>query len=159
MIKYFEVSDKDSINKINEALKPINNFDEKLHKLQKKYKADKPYVFNSIDRGLDFSYLYFEKYPMHLDTKKEFKISSEKYKTGWEVRPRKSNKKFYAEFMQGMENVDYKELQQVLFGEIPKGRLKIEYTYRDEKWYLASSHDIVLGYKELTGTEYQKITA
>lgn len=158
MIKYFEISDKDSINKINEALKPINDFDEKLHKLQKKYKADKPYVFNSIDRGLDFSYLYFEKYPIHLDCEKEFKISSEKYRTGWEVRPRKSNKKFYAEFMKDMENVDYKQLQQVLFGEILKGRIKIEYTYRDDKWYILSSRDIVLGYKELTGTEYQEIT-
>lgn len=158
MQMYFEISDKESVNKIDAALKPINDFDKKLHELQKKYKADKPYVFNSIDRGLEFSYFYFEKYPMHLDCEKQFKVSSEKYKVGWEVRPRKSNKKFYAEFMKNMENVNYKQLQTVLFGEIPKGRLSMEYTYRNDKWYIASSHDLVLGYKELTASQYKKST-
>lgn len=158
MIKYFEISDEESINKINSALNPINNFDEKLHALKKKYKADGTYVFNSLDRGLEFSCLFFEKYPIHLDCKKEFKVSSEKYRTSYELRPRKSNKKFYSEFMRHMDGVDYKQLQAVLFGEVPRGRLSMEYTYRNDKWYISSSRDIVLDYRELTGTEYQEIT-
>ena len=154
MQMYFEITDAKSVARIDEALKPINAFDEKLHSLQKKYGADKPYVFNSLDRGLEFSYLWFEQYPFHLDTEKEFKVSSEKYKTGYELRPRKSNKKFYSEFMEDMTGVDYNSLKIALFGE-SKGRMSISYLKKGNAYYIESSLDIVLEYRELTGSEYK----
>lgn len=155
MKMYFEISSAKCVAKIDQALKPIYAFDEKLHALQKKYGADKPYVFNSLERGLEFSYLWFESYPLHLNTKDEFKVSSEKYKTGYELRPRKSNKKFYSEFMQDMQNVDYSELKSVLFGG-NKHRLSISYLKKGDVYYIESDTDILLSYRELTGTQYKK---
>ncbi|MEG0132180.1 MAG: hypothetical protein RR677_11995 [Acinetobacter sp.] len=158
MQMYFEVTDAESVAKLDEALEPINTFDSKLHALQKKYGADKPYVFNSLDRGLEFSYFWFESYPLHLDTEKEFKVSSEKYKTGWEIRPRKSNKKFYSEFMEGLEGVNYNGLKVVLFNN-KKCRPSISYTKRDDAYYIDSTMDIVLAYKELTASQYKSLTS
>lgn len=157
MQMYFEITDADSVAKIDAAMKPIHDFDEKLHALQKKYGADKSYVFNSLDRGLEFSYLWFEKYPTHLDTKKEFKVSSEKYKTGYELRPRKSNKKFYSEFMNGLTDVTYSSLKVVLFAD-EKCRPSISYTKKGDVYYIDSTKDIVLAYRELTASEYKTLT-
>lgn len=156
MQMYFEITDAESVAKIDEVLKPIHTFDSKLHALQKKYGADKPYVFNSLDRGLEFGYFWFEKYPLHLDIEKEFKVSSEKYKTGWEVRPRKSNKKFYSEFMEGLEGVSYKALKIALFDN-EKSRPSISYTKIDNAYYIDSTMDIVLAYKELTASQYKSL--
>lgn len=158
MQMYFEITDAKSVAKIDEALRPIHTFDSKLHALQKKYGADKPYVFNSLDRGLEFSCFWFENYPLHLDTEKEFKVSSEKYKTGWEVRPRKSNKKFCSEFMEGLEGVNYKALKIALF-ENEKCRPSISYTKKDNAYYIDSTMDIVLAYKELTASQYKSLTS
>ena len=63
MQMYFEITNAESVAKLDEALKPINTFDSKLHALQKKYGADTPYVFNSLDRGIEFSCFWFEKQP------------------------------------------------------------------------------------------------
>ena len=54
MQMYFEITDAESVAKLDKALEPINTFDSKLHALQKKYGADTPYVFNSLDRGIEF---------------------------------------------------------------------------------------------------------
>ena len=157
MQMYFEITDAESVVKLDEALKPIHTFDSKLHTLQKKYGADKPYVFNSLDRGLEFSYFWFEKYPLHLDTEKEFKVSSEKYKTGYELRPRKSNKKFYSEFMEGLEGVNYSKLKEVLFN-TEKRRTSISYMKKDNAYYIDSTVNIVLPHKELTASQYKSLT-
>lgn len=156
MQMYFEITDAESVAKLDEALKPINTFDSKLHALQKKYGADTPYVFNSLDRGLEFGYFWFEKYPLHLDTEKEFKVSSEKYKTGYELRPRKSNKKFYSEFMEGLEGVNYNDLKAVLFNN-QKCRPSISYTKKDNAYYIDSTVSIVLPHKELTASQYNNL--
>lgn len=157
MQMYFEVTDKESVAKLDLALKPICDFDEKLHALQKKYSANKPYVFNSLDRGLEFSCFWFENYPLHLDTEKEFKVSSEKYKTGWEVRPRKGNKRFYSEFMKGLEGANYTALKIALFDN-EKCRPSISYIKKDNAYYIDSTMDIVLGYRELTASQYIEST-
>lgn len=154
---YYEITDPISVAKIDEALKPIHNFDEKLHALKKLYGADNTYVFNSLDRGLEFSYLWFEKYPLHLDTEKQFKISTEKHKTGYEVRPRKGNKKFYAEFMSDMENVNYSELMATLFNN-HRCRPNITYVKKDNAYYIESDINIVLNHRELTASQYKALT-
>ncbi|QCS11844.1 hypothetical protein E3H47_04620 [Acinetobacter radioresistens] len=158
MQMYFEISDAESVAKIDEALLPIHAFDSKLHALQEKYGADKPYVFNSLDRGLEFSFFWFEQYPVHLDTEKEFKVSTEKYQTGYELRPRKSNKKFYSEFMKDLERVNYKALKIALFNN-EKCRPSISYLKKDGIYYIDSTMDIVLAYKELTASQYKSLTS
>lgn len=157
MQMYFEITDAESAAKIDAAMKPIHDFDEKLHALQKQYAADKPYVFNSLDRGLEFSYLWFENYPFHLDTENEFKVSSDKYKTGYVLRPRKSNKKFYNEFMNGLTGVNYNNLKAVLFAD-EKCRPSISYIKKGDVYYIDSTMDIVLAYRELTASEYKLLT-
>ena len=157
MQMYFEITDAESVAKIDAAMKPIHEFDEKLNALQKQYDADKPYVFNSLDRGLEFSCLWFENYPLHLDTEKEFKVTSEKYKTGYELRPRKSNKKFYTEFMSGLTGVNYKNLKAALFGN-EKCRPSIACMKKGDVYYIDSTMDIVLAYRELTASEYKVLT-
>ena len=150
---YFKISDKNSVAKLDEALKPIQKFDEKLFELQKKYKVDTPYVFNSLDRGLDFSCLSFKEFPTHLDTKTEFKISSEKGKKGFEARPRKTNKKFYAEFNQDLEDVNYTAFKLALFGDV-HARPSIEYLKKDDSYFIASTRNIILPNTELTASQY-----
>ena len=157
MQMYFEITDAESVAKINAAMKPIHDFDEKLHALQKKYVADKPYVFNSLDHGLEFSYLWFEAYPLHLNTEREFKVSIEKYKTGYELRPRKSNKKFYSEFMSGLTGVSYNNLKAVLFGD-EECRPSLSYMKKGNVYYIDSTMDIALAYRELTASEYKDLT-
>lgn len=155
--KYFIVSDSNIVACIDYALMKVNKFDEKLHSLQKKYKADKPMVFNSIDRGLEFSNLWFKDYPIHLDTKNEFKISTEKHKQGYEARPRKTNKKFYDKFMEDMIGVDYKQLVKVLFGTDTSIRLELEFTVIDHKYIISCSKDLNVKCQEITGSEYQEL--
>lgn len=154
---YFKITDSRSIAKLDEALKPIQVFDEKLHALQKQYAADTPFVFNSLDRGLEFSYLWFEEFPHHLDTQNEFKVSTEKNKSGYELRPRKSNKKFYAEFMADLENVNYNAFKLALFG-TERIRPSIEYLKKDQVYFISSTANIVLPCKELTASQYNALT-
>lgn len=153
---YFEISTKRAVELIDDALIKINTFDEKLLQLKNKYKSDKEHVFNSLDRGLEFSNLWFKNYPMHLDCEKEFKITSEKWKDGWEIRPRKGNKKFYAEFIKGMEGVNYNDLKEALFGGVIKARFSLEYTKVNDKYFISCSEMILLPHKEITASQYKK---
>lgn len=150
---YFEISDSEAVAKLDKALKPAELFDEKLYTLQVKYKVDTPYVFNSLDRGLEFSCFWFKEYPLHLDTEKEFKISTEKHKPGYEIRPRLSNKKFCAEFFKDMQNVTYDELKMILYGD-KHIRPTIEFLKVGDAYYLASNANILLPNKELTASQY-----
>lgn len=151
---YFEVSDQESISKIDEALKPINIFDQKLLVVQKKYGADNPLVFNSLEGGLSFSCLWFKEYPDHLDTKNEFKVSKGRNNEGYEVRPRKSNKDFYTEFAKDLEDVDYKCLLLTLFGD-EEPKQSIQYTKKESSYIISSPISILLPCRELTATEYK----
>lgn len=153
---YFEISDQESTSKIDEALQPITTFDQKLYVLQQKYGADNPLVFNSLEGGLSFSCLWFKEYPEHLDTKNEFKVSKGKNNEGYEVRPRKSNKDFYAEFSKDLEDAYYNALMLVLFGDENTSH-SITYTKKNESYFISSSKSIVLPNRELTATEYSSL--
>lgn len=154
---YFEISDKDAVIAIDNALLPINSFDKKLRELKEKYKSDKEMIFNSYDRGLSFSCLAFSDYPWHLDTRNEFKVSAVRHVTcyQWEARPRKANKKFYKEFMEDLDDCLYVNFKQVLYGPIGyNSRRSIEYTKIDNFYYISSSLPIILPHRELTATQY-----
>lgn len=153
MNMYFKVSKIENVEKIDNALLSIDKFDDKLKFLQEAYKADKPYVFNSLDRGIEFSNLWFENYPFHLDTKTEFKLSKEKYKTGYEARPRKTNKKFYKDFMKDLVGANYHKLKLVLFG-VGDIRASIEYTKTNNEYYVMSSTKIIIESTEITASQY-----
>ena len=151
---YFEITDKDAVSKIDDALKPINTFDEKLLAVQKKYGADAPFVFNSIEGGLSFSCLWFKQYPEHLDTKSEFKVSKGKNNEGYELRPRKSNKDFYSEFSKDLEDASYKPLMLALFGDEKESHCLL-YSKKENAYFISSTANILLPYRELTATEYR----
>lgn len=153
--RYFKISESEAVAKLDQTLKPTEIFDEKLYVLQKKYNVDTPYVFNSLDRGLDFGYFWYKEYPEHLDLEKEFKISTEKNKPGFEVRPRKSNKKFCAEFFQDLEGVTYEDFKLALYGNT-KIRPNIVFLKVGDSYYLSSNANIILPHKELTATQFEK---
>lgn len=164
MQMYFEVSDKGSINKIKDALKPQKDFYEKLDSLEKKYEAETSLIFHSLQTGLRFSALWFKQEDREKIDASLFKITySVRSKTtgeyGHEARPRKTNKKFYADFMDGINDVSYLELCKVLFNveRIPFGGLSIEFKERDDKYYFSINRDVVLPYKELTASQYIKL--
>ena len=162
MQMYFEVSDKNSVDKIKSALVGQANFYEALDKLEKKYGAETSLIFHTLQRGLSFSCLWFKQEDKDKIDTNLFKVTySVRNKStgeyGHEVRPRKANKKFYAEFMQGIEDFSYLELCRVLFNvdRIPYGGLGIEYKERDDKYYFSINRDIVLPYKEITASQYK----
>ena len=163
MQMYFEVLDKESVNKIKEALKPQKDFYEKLDSLEKKYEAETSLIFHSLQTGLRFSALWFKQEDKEKIDTSLFKITySVRNKStgeyGHEARPRKTNKKFYKDFMDGINDVNYAELCKVLFNvdRIPFGGLGIEWKERGDKFYFSINRDIVLAYKELTATQYSE---
>lgn len=162
MQMYFEVSDKNSVDKIKSALVGQANFYEALDKLEKKYGAETSLIFHTLQHGLIFSCLWFKQEDKDKIDTNLFKVTySVRNKStgeyGHEVRPRKANKKFYAEFMKGIEDFSYLELCKVLFNvdRIPFGGLGIEYKERDDKYYFSINRDIVLPYKEITASQYK----
>lgn len=162
MQMYFEVSNKESVDKIKQALLGQSNFYEALDKLEKKYGAETSLIFHTLQHGLSFSCLWFKQEDKDKIDQSLFKITySVRNKStgeyGHEVRPRKTNKKFYAEFMDGVSDFSYLELCKVLFNvdSIPYGGLGIEFKERDDKYYFSTNRDIVLEYRELTATEYK----
>lgn len=162
MQMYFEVSNKESVDKIKQSLLGQSIFYESLDKLEKKYGAETSLIFHSLQTGLRFSCLWFKQEDKDKIDTSLFKVvysvrnkSTGEY--GHEARPRKTNKKFYAEFMQGIEDFSYLELCKVLFNvdRIPFGGLGIEFKQRDDKYYFSINRDIVLDYREITATEYK----
>src|SRR5690606_31557595 len=133
MQMYFKVSNKDCVEKINESLKAQADFYNKLDELEKKYGAETSLVFHTLSRGLSFSALWFKQEDKDKIDTDLFKItygvrnkSTGEY--GHEARPRKAKKKFYAEFMDGIQDFSYADFCKVLFGldRIPYG-VSIEY--------------------------------
>ena len=162
MQMYFEVSDKNSVDKIKQALLGQSEFYKNLDAREKKYGAETSLIFHTLQRGLSFSCLWFKQEDKDKIDNTLFKItpnvrnkSTGEY--GHEARPRKTNKKFYAEFMDGIEDFSYLGLCKVLFDidRIPYGSLGIEFKERDDKYYFSINRDIVLGYREITATEYK----
>ena len=164
MQMYFEVSDKEAVSKIKESLEPQKNFYKKLDELEKKYGAETSLIFHSLQTGLRFSALWFnQKDKDKIDTSL-FKVTySVRNKAageyGHEVRPRKTNKKFYSEFMDGINDVNYLGLCKILFNvdRVPFGGLGIEFKEVGDKYYFSINRDIVLPYRELTATQYKTI--
>lgn len=160
MQMYFEVSDKEAVDKIEQSLAGQYNFHEALSKLEKKYGAETSLIFHTLSCGLSFSCLWFKQEDKDKIDTNLFKVTySVRNKStgeyGHEVRPRKTNKKFYAEFMKGIEDFSYSEFTKLLFGEVIKYGLEIEFKKREDKYYFATNRDIVLGYREITATEYK----
>lgn len=162
MQMYFEVSDKEAVDKIKQSLAGQYNFHEALSKLEKKYGAETSLIFHTLSCGLSFSCLWFKQEDKDKIDTNLFKVTySVRNKStgeyGHEVRPRKTNKKFYAEFMKGIEDFSYLELCKAIFNvdRIPFGSLEIEFKKREDKYYFATNRDIVLGYREITATEYK----
>lgn len=165
MQMYFEVSEKDVVDKIKECLKPRKDFYAKLDVLEKKYGAETSLIFHSLQTGLRFSALWFKQEDKEKIDTSLFKVTySVRNKStgeyGHEVRPRKTNKKFYSEFMTGINDVSYLELCKLLFNvdRIPFGGLGIEFKEVDDKYYFSINRDIALPYRELTATQYMQIT-
>lgn len=161
MQMYFEVSDKESFNKIKAALEPQKVFYEKLDLLEKQYQAETSLVFHSLQTGLRFSCLWFKQEDKENIDLSLFKVTySVRNKNtgeyGHEARPRKTNKKFYADFMDGINDVSYLELCKVLFNvdRVSFGGLDIAFKERGDKFYFSINRDIVLAYKELTASQY-----
>lgn len=162
MQMYFKVTDVDSVNKINKALEGQALFYKNLDKLEKKYGAETSLIFHTLQRGLSFSCLWFKSEDKDKIDTSLFKVTySVRNKStgeyGHEVRPRKANKKFYAEFMEGIDDFSYLELCKLLFGvdRIPYGRLGIEFKVRDDGYYFSINRDIILPYQELTASQYK----
>lgn len=163
MQMYFEVSDKNSVDKIKQALLGQSEFYKNLDAREKKYGAETSLIFHTLQRGLSFSCLWFKQEDKDKIDNTLFKItpnvrnkSTGEY--GHEARPRKANKKFYTEFMKGIEDFSYLEFCKVILGvnEIPYGGLGIEFKERDDKYYFAINRDIVVAYREITASEYDK---
>jgi len=162
MQMYFEVSNKESVDKIKQSLLGQSIFYESLDKLEKKYGAETSLIFHSLQTGLGFSCLWLKHEDKDkIDTSLFKLVYSVRNKStgeyGHEARPRKTNKKFYAEFMDGIGDFSYLDLCKVLFNvdRIPFGGLGIEFKQRDDKYYFSINRDIVLDYREITATEYK----
>lgn len=99
MQKYYEISDKKSVEAIKESLEPHKAFYEKLDVLEGEYKAETSLIFHSLQTGLRFSCLWFKLEDKEkIDTslfKVTYSVRNKSGEYGHEVRPRKSNKKFW----------------------------------------------------------------
>ena len=163
MQMYFEVSDKDVVAKIKESLAPQEKFYKKLNDLERKYGAETSLVFHSLQTGLRFSCLWFKSEDKDkIDTslfKVTYDVRDKSGEYGHEVRPRKANKKFYADFMDGIHDVGYLDLCKILFNvdRIPFGGLGIEFKEIGGNYYFSINRDIVVPYRELTATQYREI--
>lgn len=162
MQMYFEVSESSAVEKINDALKAQKLFYDRLNNLEKKYGAETSLIFHSLQTGLRFSALWFNQDDKDKIDESLFKVKyNERNKSngdyGHEARPRKANKKFYREFMDGINDVSYLDLCKLLFNvdRIPFGGLGIEYKHVNGKYYFSINRDIVLPYREITATEYK----
>ena len=165
MQMYFEISDVESVLKIDEALEPQNLFFKKLDDLEKQYGAETSLIFHSLQTGLRFSCLWFKQDDKDKIDTSLFKITysvrnKQSGEYGHEARPRKSNKKFYAEFMQNIDDVSYLELCKILFNvdRVPYGSLNIEFKKVGDNYYFSINRNIVIPNKELTATQYKTIT-
>lgn len=158
MQKYFKIIDSDSISKIKDCLSGRESFYSHLNDLEKKYGADTSLIFHSFTGGLSFSCLWFKQEDKEKIDTSLFKVSynvRNKYGDyGHEVRPRKSNKKFYNEFMSGLNEFTYNEFSKVVFGMNRAPNIGIEMSDKGDFWLLSTSIDIILPHEELTATQY-----
>lgn len=160
MQMYFEVSDKNAVEQLKKSLEGQKRFYKAIDEKEKQYGAETSLVFHTLSCGLSFSCLWFKQEDKDKIDTSLFKVTysvrnKETGEYGHEARPRKANKKFYAEFMKGIEDFSYSDFTTVLFGKPIKYGLSIEFKERDDKFYFSINRDIVLGCKELTATQYK----
>lgn len=151
---YFEIVDRESIAKLDEALKPVNAFEARLNELVEKYQADDSYVYSSLDGGHSFGFLWYQSYPSHLNLESEFKISLKGVETGFSIEPRKSNKEFYAEFYKGLQDLEFTSLKDSLFGD-SSIRTNFSYMRLIDRYLIKSFQKIILGCHALTASQYE----
>lgn len=158
MQKYYKITNPSAIAKIKEALKARDLFFDNLDKIEKKYGAETSLIFHSFTGGLSFSCLWFKEDDKDKIDTSLFKVSyhvRNKYgEYGHEVRPRKSNKKFYNDFMSSLKDFSYLFLSGVLFGLSDTPNISIEMTDKDDYWLLSTTIDLILPHEELTATQY-----
>lgn len=156
MQKYYEISDAESVNKIDAALSPSNKFDEKLHLVGEQFGADGYGVHNTLSNGKRFHYIWF--FDESKIDKTLFKISKGSPMNGkpiFEARPRKTNKQFYSEFMENLHDVDYSELTKTLFGKVIRYGADLGFKKSGDKYFVSSDFDVALPHVELTASQYQ----
>lgn len=156
MQKYYEISDTESVNKIDAALSASDKFDEKLHLVGEQFNADGYGVHNTLSNGKIFHHIWF--FDESKIDKALFKISKGKPMDGkpiFEARPRKTNKKFYSEFMNDLNHLNYSDLTTTLFGEVIRYGADLAFKKKDDKYFVSANFDIVLPHIELTASQYQ----
>ena len=161
MDMYFKVDKPVIVAMIRESLEGQETFYKNLTKLEEKYGAETSHIFHSLQGGLSFSCLWFKVEDKEKIDTSLFKItysvrnSSGEY--GHEARPRKANKKFYAEFMQGIEDFSYLEFCKILFDveRIPY-HVGIEFKERKDCYYIFVNRKIVIPHTEITATQYKE---
>jgi len=156
MQKYYEISDAESVNKIDAALSPSNRFDEKLHLVSEQFGADGYGVHNTLSNGKRFHYIWF--FDESKIDKTLFKISKGSPMNGkpiFEARPRKTNKQFYSEFMKDLHSLNYSDLTTTLFGEAIRYGADLAFKKKGDKYFVSANFDVVLPHVELTASQYQ----
>lgn len=158
MQKYFKISDFDSIVSIKKSLENRDLFFQNLDELEKNHGAETSLIFHSFTGGLSFSCLWFKQEDKEkIDTslfKVLYNVRNKFGDYGHEARPRKSNKKFYREFMSGLKEFTYDEFSKLCFGLNSAPNIGIEMSDKGDFWLLSTSIDLILPHEELTATQY-----
>lgn len=115
--KFYKVTDSATLTAIREQLKLRSAAFKTFQNLLQRYKAELYQYSDSIRFGLNFQGLRFKK-PTDFDHSLfKFTISSHIDGFDYLCMPRKANKKFYTEFMNGLTEFRYEALINLLFGQ------------------------------------------
>ena len=154
-IKFYKVVNK-------ELLAPIQAFTAKrsellgrFSELRKKYNAEYVQYAESAHDGIVFRGLRF-KHPADFDhTLFKYKLFRVADGSDYVCTPRKTNKKFYAEFMQGIEDFDTRPLSQLLFG---ADHVEFGFNYKnpDAFYFYSEFGRPTCECIEITATEYEQ---
>lgn len=148
-MKHFKISDTSVVESIKNSLAALEAFDKRAAYLCACHSADGILTFTSLDNGKRFSALYF-------DNVSEIDINLFKVAKGvggrFKARPRKSNKKFYKDFMTGLDDVDLKPFANLLFGTF--WGIDVVYKWVDDVFYVATDSNLIIPAVEITKDEY-----
>lgn len=162
MQKYYQITDAEQVQKIRESLSKRYAFYDRLDELEKKYGAETSMIFHSLQRGISFSCLWFKDADRDKIDTKLFKVTwSVRNKSngeyGHEVRPRKANKKFYADFMSGLEDFSYLAFCKILFNIDRPPNASIEFIDHDDYFLVSADLDLAIPHIELTASQYSEL--
>lgn len=163
MQKYYQITDAEQVQKIKESLAKRYAFYDRLDEIEKKYGAETSMIFHSLLRGISFSCLWFKDEDRDKIDTNLFKVTwSVRNKSngeyGHEVRPRKANKKFYAEFMAGLEDFSYLEFCKILFNIDRLPNASIEFSDHYDYFLVSADLDLAIPHVELTASQYAELS-